>query len=343
MIWLLIPAYQPDIKLLHLIEELNKKHYLNIIIINDGSSNASNFIFSKLSTYKNVKIIRHKENRGKGAAIKSGIRHYIKGKHRESIGLITLDADGQHTPNDVIKLYNFSLLHVKSLNIGSRNFYQKNNVPFRSMFGNKITSYIFKAFFKKNIKDTQSGLRFIPNSILTTILQYKSHGYALELEMLISAVKEGISVKEMPIKTIYLDSNNSSHFRPIIDSLKIYFVFLRFGFCSLITSFIDYTIFFLSYKFGLNLFQALLQSRVISGLFNFVSNKFITFRSHRNLFHQLPKYLTLVIVNLIISYYLITFFTPIFFENILAAKLISELLLFFVSFLVMNFFIFNKK
>ena len=130
--------------------------------------------------------------------------------------------------------------------LGSREF--EGNVPLRSRFGNKLTKKVFRFFIGKSLIDTQTGLRGIPIRLLKEMLKVSANGYEFELEMLIVASKSGIAIKEMPIKTVYEDGNKGSHFNPIIDSIKIYFVFIRFSALSIITAVIDFMAFICFYS-----------------------------------------------------------------------------------------------
>ena len=97
------------------------------------------------------------------------------------------------------------------------------------------TRGIMHALLGQKLTDTQTGLRGIPASFLPKLLRQEATGYEFELEMLIAAHQLSIPIVEVPIRTIYEAGNKSSHFNPIVDSMKIYFVLLRFGSVSVLS------------------------------------------------------------------------------------------------------------
>ena len=148
---IIIPTLNPTDKLLTLVDELTNNGFNEIIVVNDGSGEEYNNIFEKLP--KSVKLLNHETNLGKGAALKTAIKEL-----KNVDGFITVDSDGQHSVEDVIKIANELLKY--DIVLGIRNFNLK-NVPKRSKFGNKISSLVFKIRTGVNLKDTQTGLRGI--------------------------------------------------------------------------------------------------------------------------------------------------------------------------------------
>ena len=112
--------------------------------------------------------------------------------------------------------------------MGIRSF--DTGVPWRSQFGNNLTRRIFQLFTRIDLHDTQTGLRAIPRSLLPRLLEVKANRYSFELEMLLIASRDRISLVQKPIQTVYLDGNSDSHFNPVLDSLRIYWVFVRYLF-----------------------------------------------------------------------------------------------------------------
>lgn len=212
---IVIPAYNPNKKLQKEVEELVSNKYTNIIIINDGST--------QKEIFENIRnqgiIIEHEKNKGKGQALKTGFEYCIN-NFRNIIGIITVDADGQHTVEDVNKIYMTLKENEQDLILGSRNFKEK-NVPYRSKLGNKIISNIVNQRTKHRIVDTQTGLRAIPIKYIEEIKMLEGNGFEYEMNVILYALNKKIKIKEVRINTIYENKNEISHFRPIIDSLKI--------------------------------------------------------------------------------------------------------------------------
>src|SRR6185369_8570471 len=164
-------------------------------------------------------------NLGKGAALKTGINHALC-TFPGLTGIVTADADGQHHPEDIRRVAETQREHPDALVMGARTF--DADVPLRSRFGNILTRRLMQTLIGTKLQDTQTGLRGIPVGLAERLLLVEARGYEFELEMLIAARQAGVPVVEVPIRTIYEPGNKSSHFNPLTDSMKIYFVLLRF-------------------------------------------------------------------------------------------------------------------
>lgn len=222
----LIPTLNPTENLIQLIATLTAQVNVAIIIVNDGSNLTCQPIFDRLVKYSQVVLLNHAVNLGKGAALKTGL-NYAFLNYPDLAGIVTADGDGQHTAEDILAVGKMVEQHPNQLIVGSRNFSRDVPVPYRSKVGNLITRKIFKTVVGMNISDTQSGLRGIPLYLVPNLLEIKSQRYEFELEMLLKYNHSGKKIIEQSIHTIYLDGNQSSHFRPIIDSLKIYTALFR--------------------------------------------------------------------------------------------------------------------
>lgn len=222
---IIIPTYQPDQCLAALVDQLALVKS-SIIIINDGSDDSFLPLFDALAQRPFVTVLHHAVNQGKGEALKTGFRYFLEHYPEEYLGVVTADADGQHSPEDIQHLCQTFSQHPTTLILGSRTFGQ--GVPWRSLFGNKITCFFFRMLVGQSLQDTQTGLRALPRSFLNTLLQSRLKGYDFELEMLLYAFTEKIPLKEIPIQTIYYQANQNSHFHPVKDAIKIYLVFFHF-------------------------------------------------------------------------------------------------------------------
>lgn len=211
----IIPALNPDNKLIKLVEELKEKYH-DIIIVNDGSEKRD--IFDKLT---GCIILNHDVNKGKGEALKTAFTYYLDNLSNKYLGVICLDADGQHLPTDAIKMSELLIKEDKFI-LGTRLFNTK-STPLRNKLGNRITSRVFKLLYKVYIKDTQTGLRGIPNRLIKKIKEVDGSRFEYELNVLIKLVKMKEEIVEHDIKTVYLkNSNKKSHFNVLRDSFMIY-------------------------------------------------------------------------------------------------------------------------
>ena len=211
---ILIPAYEPDSKLLKLLREINHKY--PVIVVNDGSSKAYQDIFNEVKNYAH--LLSYSKNMGKGYALKTGL-NYIEDTYDNYI-VVTMDADGQHTLKDAIHLCDYVKNHKDTLALGKRELTK--NTPIRSRIGNYITRKVFKLVTRNKIYDTQTGLRAFSKELIDYMLSIPGNRYEYEMNILLNLKKHNINYHEIPIETIYLDHNKSSHFNSITDSYKIY-------------------------------------------------------------------------------------------------------------------------
>ncbi len=213
---IIIPAYNPNEQLPKLISDLVENEYRHIIVINDGSENRE--IFEKIGFH--VVLLEHAQNRGKGRALKTGINYVIE-NIKLIKGIITVDADGQHIIENINNVYETFTEAEDCVVLGSRNF-DKKEVPFRSRLGNKVMTYLLKKKYNLQLKDTQTGLRAISQKYLKEILFIQGEGFEYEMNVILYFIRKQIPIIEIPIESVYMNKNKSSHYRVIKDSLKIY-------------------------------------------------------------------------------------------------------------------------
>lgn len=340
---ILIPAYNPDDKLIRLIDELIFLK-IPIVVVNDGSDKCFNYIFEIIKSKSRVKVINHEINWGKGAALKTGIK-YIMENYKECTGIVTADADGQHLPKDIIKMGDCINKNPNSLILGVRDF-NKENIPLKSRLGNKITSLIFLLVAHKNCRDTQTGLRGIPKYLFNKCLSIEGDRYEYEMNMLMKMARDNIEFIYEEITTVYIENNKSSHFNPISDSIKIYFNILKFSLSSLLSSALDIGVFtgliyILHMSLGYEILVATILARIISGTFNFVVNKLWVFSSESKTRDESVKYIVLFISIMLCSYLgviLLSFLAI----PIILIKIIVDGSLFILSYQIQSRFIFSN-
>lgn len=214
----IIPAFNPDEKLIKLVNELKEK-YNKVIIVNDGSKSDS--IFKKLKKESCCIILTHEVNKGKGEALKTAYRYYVDNLSKKYHGVVTMDSDGQHAVSDAVEMSELVEKLDKAV-LGTRLFNTK-DTPLRNKIGNRITSRVFKWLYKVYLKDTQTGLRAFPNRLIPLMIEIFGSRFEYEMNVLIELVKKNEEIYEHDINTIYLEnSNKKSHFKVFEDSYKIY-------------------------------------------------------------------------------------------------------------------------
>lgn len=336
----IIPALNPDEKLCSLVRELAELNLRDIVIVDDGSTKSTymgNDIFQKLEDNGCI-VYRHDTNKGKGAALRTGIRGAIE-TYGNNIQLITCDADGQHLPIDILRVARELINNPTSLVLGTRDFSME-NVPKKSKFGNRITSMFFYLTKKKKCPDTQTGLRGIPNCLIPLALEEQGDRYEYEMNFLSDAA-DMVDMIYLPIETVYEDGNKASHFRPVRDSLLVYGRPLRFLVSSLTSTVAEYIVFIvLALLFGSGEFLAQALSRMSSGGINFLMNKYWSFQSRKSGSKELLRYSILFGAQLIISATLIELLSMVM--SALIAKIIVDTVLFLISYQIQRRWVFKK-
>lgn len=218
----LIPAYKPNQKLIDTLQKLEDQGFI-LMVVDDGSGVEYDPVFIEATQY--ARVIRYEVNRGKGGALKQGMR-CMKKCFPDAKYFITADADGQHKPEDIQKISDY--LHENGgFVIGSRAFVGE--VPLRSRFGNTITRGVYHIISGVQVQDTQTGLRGFECAMIDWLLQIPGTRYEYEMNVLMSAARDKITIGEVSIETVYEDNNEGSHFRPLRDSVKIYREIFRFA------------------------------------------------------------------------------------------------------------------
>ena len=218
---LLIPSYQPTVLCCELLEELRRVDPTPIVVVDDGSGLAYQELFQRASRIADTVVLTNAVNLGKGAALKHGMNHILV-NYPGCIGIVTADADGQHSARDILKVANELQARPAEAVLGCRDF--KRDVPLRSKLGNIISRYVYRFLIGLNLSDTQTGLRGIPRRLMELSLSIRSNRYEFETEQIITAKAANFKFREVPIQTVYIDDNRGSHFNPILDSFRIYFV-----------------------------------------------------------------------------------------------------------------------
>lgn len=332
----LIPAYQPEKEMPEVINELYARG-LTVIAVNDGSGAGYDDIFGQIGN--KATLLSHEINLGKGEAIKTGAK-YIKENFEPPYIVITADADGQHRPEDILKVFDEAEQYPKSLVIGGRRFDGK--VPLRSRFGNACTRLVYRLSTGYRIYDTQSGLRAFGDSLIDRMIGINGSRYEYEMNVLMELARSKTDIREVPIKTVYIDNNSSSHFKKFKDSFRIYKEILKFSASSLISFAVDYGLFCILSAVTEQEILSNIIARVFSSILNFTLNKKLVFESKENTAKSAVKYFILAAFILICNTAILKGLTYLGVNRYLA-KIITEVVLFSLSFLIQKCFIFKKE
>jgi glycosyltransferase involved in cell wall biosynthesis len=209
----LIPTYNNEKTLKQVIDAV-RLYSPNIMVVNDGSTDSTAEILSK---EEGIHIVSYENNRGKGYALKTGLREAINLGYKYAI---TIDSDGQHYADDIPVFINEIKENPNSLLVGARNL-QAENMPSKNTFANKFSNFWYKVETGITLSDTQSGFRLYPLDFINST-RFITRGYEFEVEVIVRAAWKGLLVKNVPIKVFYPKAEERvSHFKPLRDFTKI--------------------------------------------------------------------------------------------------------------------------
>lgn len=293
----LIPAYEPDDVLITLSERL-KNDGFDVLVVDDGSGEDYSKIFDRVKDLATV--ISHDKNCGKGAALKTGLK-YIRDNFVDFENVITCDADGQHCAEDVARVRD--CLH-KGQRFVLTVRQAKHKVPLRSKVGNNLSRFVYALLTNRYLSDNQSGLRGFNKCHIDWLVEVEKDNYDYEMNVLYYAAKKNIYIATLPIEALYINNNSSSHFSPILDTVRIYkslFALAMGSFISLFTA--EVLAFVVSFTLGYkDLHFTLPGIGAISCLVCILLNRFVFFK-HTPCFDYWK-----ILIYTIISYFIYTLF-----------------------------------
>jgi glycosyltransferase involved in cell wall biosynthesis len=333
----LIPAYQPDQRLVDLCHQLGDHQ---ILVVDDGSGDAYTRIFES-ARQAGAEVLRLDHNRGKGFALKTGFAHLAARYPGRDV--VCADSDGQHRPADIAAVAARVERSPAAMVLGVRRF--TGTVPARSRFGNALTRVLFRAVTGRSVTDTQTGLRGYPAWVLRWLGETPGDRFEYELRLLLRAAREGLAIEEVEIATVYLDGNRSSHFRPLRDSVRIYRPLLgsvvTFAGSSLLAFAVDAVLLGVFVTMTGHLVTSAIVARLVSAALNYTVNRRTVFgpvAPHRQ---TAPRYAGLALVSLTVNVVLLEALLPLL-GSLSVAKLLTELTLFAAGFVVQRAFVFAR-
>jgi glycosyltransferase involved in cell wall biosynthesis len=214
---ILIPAYNAEKTIMAVVQE-SLEQSLTVVVVDDGSSDDTSALLSGLP----VTLLRHDQNRGKGAALKTGFAWAVDSGFD---GVVTIDADGQHDVSAIPQLIETACSGGLGILIASRHSQFEEMAGLRKIW-NRIGVWCIWKRTGFEITDSQSGFRYYSTDIFKKIC-LKSDGYDMEMEVLLKTWKSGFTVCSLPIAARIADGRSTSHYRPFMDTVNISMTFLR--------------------------------------------------------------------------------------------------------------------
>ena len=206
---IVIPVYNHGAQVREVVEKC-LQFRLPVVVVDDGSTDSTSDVLASLF---GVTVIHHKKNQGKGASLLTGFAAVL----RFADWAITIDADGQHDPEDILSLTQAVPARQRPLVIGKREDMGHKNVPWTSRWGRRFANFWVWTSCGRWLSDSQSGFRVYPLPE-TLHLKTKARRFQFEVEVLVRAVWSGIPIIEAPVHAIYgPPERRVSHFRPWLD------------------------------------------------------------------------------------------------------------------------------
>lgn len=208
-----IPTYNNDRTLGGVIAGV-RRYCADIFVVNDGSTDRTAEV---LASTEGIRTIAYARNRGKGYALRCGLRAAREAGFRYAL---TIDSDGQHYPDDIARFIERIERRPDTLLIGARNL-TADNMPARNTFANRFSNFWYLVETGRRLEDTQSGFRLYPLRRLGRLRSLCSR-YEFEVEVIVRAAWRGVEVENIPVRVYYApDGERVSHFRPLRDFTRI--------------------------------------------------------------------------------------------------------------------------
>ncbi|MCL2051577.1 MAG: bifunctional glycosyltransferase family 2/GtrA family protein [Lachnospiraceae bacterium] len=353
-----IPSLEPTKKLLQLVGDLrsalqqDEDLLVEILIVDDGSGAEYSHLFEEAKSRYNCILLKHAVNLGKGRALKTAFNYYLN-ELTGFDGIVTIDSDGQHAVNDIIKCIKNLSPNGNSIILGCRGFscfshkQKEERPPVKSLFGNILTRNALHFLCGIYVSDTQTGLRVLPTDIVKAMITVPGERFEYEMNMLLECKNSNYGIKEVPIETIYANQNKGTHFNPLTDSIKIYRTLIKYSFSALSSFLIDILLFSLFISMTKNNFSeyisiSTIMARTLSSIWNYFLNNRAVFASYQ-IKSTIWKYYLLVLAQVAASS---IFTTIVYFASPLSeiySKILVDTILFFASFVIQREWVFAKK
>ena len=201
-----IPAYNEADRIKKVIT--GAQAYLPVMVIDDGSSDAT----AQIAENSGATVLQQTPNQGKGVALRAGFQYAIEERYQ---AVLTLDADGQHDPEEIPAFLTAYQLNKADLIIGERDFSQ---IPSVRRLANTLGRWSFSWAVGEPVSDNQSGYRLIGKRMMEAMLRSSESGFEFEVEMIVVCIQRGYLLNWVPIRTIYREEG--SHIHPLRHTIE---------------------------------------------------------------------------------------------------------------------------
>lgn len=212
--WVVVPAYNEGATVRDVAIGA-RQHCANVIVVDDGSTDDTAERLAGLD----ITVLRNEQNSGKAHSLWRGFQHALA---RDAVGVITLDGDGQHAPEEIPSFIAVTLSNPEAFLIGARRPIQRKASSWRYL-ANRIADFWISWAAGLPIEDSQSGFRLYPARLLQdlTLKHGRKQSFVFESEVLIEAARRGVHLLFVPIGVAPRSGPRTSHFRPVVDIVRI--------------------------------------------------------------------------------------------------------------------------
>jgi glycosyltransferase involved in cell wall biosynthesis len=213
----IVPAFNASATLASVVTGLRADLGVPVIVVDDGSRDATQVVAQECGAI----VVRHPDNRGKGAALRSGLG---EAQQRGMTVAVAVDADGQHPAASALAVLRGSV-DPRALVLGVRDLV-RDGAPASNQFGNRVSNFFLSTFSGQPLSDTACGLRRYPVAE-TLALGVRANRYEFEAEVVLRAIAAGLAIVEVPIVAVYPPPGGQTHRRSFADPMRIVAVVAR--------------------------------------------------------------------------------------------------------------------
>lgn len=353
-----IPSYNPDVKLSMFVDELIMSGFSDIVIIDDGSDFGIRKVkttFDYVKAKNECTILHHGTNMGKGMALKTGFKYCMAWREEDTV-VVTADDDGDYSVGHIrecLQAYGQDEGEEAKVMIASRDF-RNSGYAKRKIVSNAVAGFVMKYFCGVNIKDVQTGLRLIPYKYLEKIMHVPGAGFDYEINMLVELKYQNIPYIERIISMEDIVTKSYAKYNPLRDTLKFLGMMLKYAFSSLSATAVDLAVFYIllhifdggSFRMDKNagMLVATVIARVISSTFNCILNKKAVFKSDAPMKGVIVKFYIFSLFRAGVSYGMvlgISYILGSYADSVtVVIKMLADFILFFVGYKIQKKWIF---
>lgn len=338
-----MPTKKPSHNMLPMIDALRTNGYRKIVVVNDGCKSQYDEFFETIKIEYGCDVLTHVTHLGKGRSLKNAF-NYVLANYPYAEGIITIDDVVTHRIDEVEECAANLKRHPDDMILGSRDF---NSSVFssRARTNNKIKQTLIKILTGINVRDTSTGLRGIPISLIEPLLTVEGEGLDYELNTLLYSKQKGISIREFLVEP---DTKDKAMFNPLLHSYKIYWVFLSYCMTSVVATIVDFLVFstaIASTKLMFPTFYIVISTviaRVCSASVNFYLSKNKVFKKDQKNNSMLRRFFLIAGIQMGLSALLVSLIYYIIPITETIVKIFVDMILFFVFYQIQREWVFNE-